>query len=360
MRRRFRFVISTLLGTALLVSCSSNSRNTGFTAPPEPAPTLVGDAGLEAPDADTTCTTKQQQAEPVTLAMVVLIDRSGSMAGEKWEAAAKAIRVFADRAEVVGMKMGLQFFPPISGTSECTSPDFKNLAVPIGPLPDNVIPIHQKLATATVSGGTPMAPGLSGSVEALRSFIAADPMHQGVVILVTDGQPSPCGSVADVAAVAADGMTPTGGRPSIRTFTVGMTGATFSALDQIATSGGTTKSFNVGAGVAAQRALLRAFDEIRAGVIACEYTLPLPPPGEGILDLNKVDLEFNPGGNEPKESIRKVENAEACGAKSGGFYYDAPQTPTKIILCPASCAAVRGGAVDAKVDLTFGCIKKPN
>jgi uncharacterized protein YegL len=358
-KRRFS-PLALVAGAALVAACGS--ARDGFTPPPGPPPSLNGDGGtVEQPDADFICASAQRQAEPVPLAMLVLIDRSGSMAGEKWESATKAVRAFADRAEVVGMKMGLQFFPPMGKTSdECSPASYTNLAVPIAPLPDNVIPIQQRVTSVQADGGgTPMRSGLEGSIDAMRKFIATDSMHQGVVILVTDGDPSSCGSVANVASVAASGVKPLTDLPSIRTFAVGMDGASFASLDQIAQSGGSPKSFNVGTGVAAQQALVEALDEIRAGVISCEYTLPIPPASEGELDLGTVDLEFTPGANDPKATIRQVADLAACGATTGGFYYDDPKAPTKVVLCPASCAAVRGGTIDAKVDLVFGCIKKP-
>jgi uncharacterized protein YegL len=348
------------LAASLVVAACGSSREDGFAPPASPPPTFTDDGGIfETPDADTACVSAQQKAEPVPLAMIVLIDRSGSMSGEKWASATKAIRAFADRAEVIGMKMGLQFFPPMGTTStECDPNLYKRLAVPIATLPENVIPLQQRLTTVKADGGgTPMGAGLEGSIGAMRDFIANDPMHQGVVILVTDGDPTNCGSVSNVASIAASAVKPLDGVPSIRTFTIGMQGASFASLDRIAQSGGSTKSFNVGAGVAAQQALLEALEEIRAGVVSCEYTLPLPPPGEGTLDLEKVSLEFVPGKNDPTVTIRKVESAETCGATTGGFYYDDPRAPTKVVLCPATCAQVRGGAVEAKVDLVFGCIR---
>jgi hypothetical protein len=39
-----------------------------------------------------------------------------------------------------------------------------------------------------------------------------------------------------------------------------------------------------------------------------------------------------------------------CGA-AGGWYYDNPQNPTKIIMCPTTCDEVQGG----KVTVVFGC-----
>lgn len=352
-------VLGALTTLPFAAACSSSGRD-GFDGPPPPQGSFVSqDAGAEPPDAMTECVSAQRKAESVPLAMLVLIDRSGSMEGEKWDSATKAVRAFADRAEVVGMSMGVQFFPPLGTGDQCSSSLYKNLAVPIAPLPDNVIPIQQKVQSAAADGGaTPMKSGLDGSIAAMRDFLAKAPAHQGVIILVTDGDPTACGSVSDVASVAAGGVKPIGDLPSIRTFTVGMQGATFSSLDQIAQSGGSPKAFDVGAGAAAQTALLDALDEVRAGVISCEYTLPLPPPGEGVLDFESVEIAFTPGKNDPPTTIKKVSDVAACGATTGGYYYDDPKNPSRVVLCPASCTAVRGGTVDAKVDLVFGCIKK--
>jgi hypothetical protein len=135
-----------------------------------------------------------------------------------------------------------------------------------------------------------------------------------------------------------------------------MEGASFASLDQIAQSGGATKSFDVGSGAAAQQALIDALDEIRAGVISCEYTLPIPPASEGVLDLESVELSFTPGKNDDPITIKKVASADACGATTGGYYYDDPKNPSKVVLCPASCTGVRGATLDAKVELVFGCI----
>lgn len=350
-----------VLGTALLVSACSGRRDFETTPPPAPTPDFEKDGGLVLdPDADTTCVTSQQKAESVPLAMLVLIDRSGSMKGEKWESATKAVRAFADRAEVVGMKMGVQYFPPIGNQNECDTASYKNLAVPIASLPENVIPIQQSVTTHDADGGgTPMVAGLAGSIDAMRDFIAKEPMHQGVIILVTDGEPAGCsGGVSSVAAAAASGVKPAADLPSVRTFTVGMQGASFGSLDQIAQAGGSPKSFNVGSGATAQQALIQALDEVRAGVISCEYTLPIPPASEGTLDLESVELQFTPGKNDPTLTIKKVADASACGATTGGYYYDDPKDPSRVVLCPASCTAVRGGTLDAKVDLVFGCIKQ--
>ncbi len=349
--------IATLVGSALLTAACGGGRR-GLLAEEGEAQQFTGaDAGA-LPEAGA-CLSEIVKAETVPLAMLVLLDRSGSMAGEKWTSATKAVRAFADRSEVVGMQMGLQFFPPLAG-EDCNASAYKALPVPIAKLPDNVLSINDKLTSTVVSGGTPMKSGLEGAIAAMQDFLAKAPPHEGVVILVTDGDPSGCGNVANVASVAASGASPPAGAPRVRTFAVGMAGATFSNLDQIAAAGGgDPKAFDV-SGAGAGDALALALDKIRMSAIGCEFVLPLPPPEKGKLDLDSVEVEFTPGQNDPEVRIRKVAGPEACGGSTGGFYYDDPKAPSRVVLCPASCAAVKGAPIEAKIDLVFGCIQGAN
>ena len=349
-------------GAALSTACSSDSRD-GFTPPKteeEPQPSFDPvDAG-EPPDGGSKCVSDQVQGESVPLSMVILLDRSGSMTTEMWTSATNAIRAFVDRAEVVGMKVGLQFFPPLSG-EVCDPAVYANLSVPIAPLPDNVLPIQQRLASTSPLGGTPMSAALEGGINALRTWLDANDPHAGAVILVTDGDPSGCGGLDAVVSTAASAAKPTDDSPPIRTFAVGMQGATFKNLDKVAVAGGgSQKAFNVGGGAAAQQALLEALETIRTGAISCEYVLPVPPASEGVLDLNSVEMNFSPGQNDPTVTIRRVADKDACGATTGGFYYDDPEQPRRLILCPATCKAVREGTAEAKVDVVLGCVRRPD
>lgn len=358
----FRTVFALLLGTATMFSsaCSSSER-TSFereTADAsEPTGAFGNDAGsTEVVDSgDNSCAQATVTAETVPLAMLVLIDRSGSMSGDKWTAATSAIRTFADRAEVVGMQMGLNFFPPLGTGDQCAYSTYAQPAVGIAPLPDNVIPIQQKLASTDVTGSTPMSGGLGGSIEAMRSFLSENPSYEPVVILVTDGDPAGCGSLSDVIDIANKGANPTGNEARVRTFVVGMQGATFSNLDKIAVGGGGfSTAFNVGAGTAAQQGLVDALEAVRTGAIGCEYILPTP--SQGALDYESVEVRYTPGGNDPVQTMRKVASKGDCGQQTGGYYYDDPANPTRVVLCPASCGIVRDAPEEAKVELFFGCI----
>lgn len=306
-----------------------------------------------------TCVADEVAAETVPLAMLVLVDRSGSMLGERWTAATKAIRAFADRGEVAGMPMGLSFFPPLGAGDECARSSYTPLAVPIAELPENALVIQEKLASVTPVGDTPMSGALQGAIDEMRAFLAVAEPHEGVIILVTDGDPSACGSVGNVAQVASTGAVPTGTEPRVRTFAVGMQGATFANLNQIAQAGGSPSAFDVGSGTGQQEQLLAALESVRLGAIGCEFVLPLPAPDQGVLDLESVSVVLKPGKNDPEATMRKVANLAACGTTTGGFYYDDPARPSRVVLCPASCEDVRAGGVDASVKLVFGCIQRP-
>ncbi|MBX3199162.1 MAG: VWA domain-containing protein [Labilithrix sp.] len=359
-----------IVGASLLAAgifsaaCSSSSRD-AFVAPPEEEPAPGFDSELDAgePEDGGKCVSEAVTGQAVPLALVVLLDRSGSMSTDMWASATNAIRSFVDRSEVVGMQVGLQFFPPVAG-DQCSPSVYANLSVPIGPLPDNVLPIQQRLTSTTPGGGTPMGAALEGGILAMRTWLAESAPHAGAVILVTDGDPAGCGGGIDaVAGIAALGAKPGGNEPSVRTFAVGMQGATFSNLNKVAAAGGgAPTAFNVGGGAAAQQALLDALETIRTSAIGCEYVLPTPPPDKGVLDLDSVELNFTPGDNDPTVNVRRVANKAACGATTGGFYYDDPKTPERIILCPASCELVRGAPAEAKpkLDVVLGCIRRPN
>ncbi len=348
------------------VACSS-SRDSAFAeTPPEKGEPggggFVTDLDAGEPEDGGKCVSESVTGEPVPLALVILLDRSGSMTTDMWASATNAIRSFVDRSEVVGMQVGLQFFPPVAG-DQCDPNTYASLSVPIGPLPDNVLPIQQRLMSTTPTGGTPMSAALEGGILGMRTWMKEADPHAGAVILVTDGDPAGCGNIDAVASVAASGAKPSGKEAAVRTFAVGMQGATFSNLNKVALAGGgAPTAFNVGGGAAAQQALLEALETIRTSAISCEYILPTPPPDKGILDPESVEINFTPGENDPTTTVRRVASEDACGTTTGGFYYDDPKNPKRIILCPATCEDVRGVPVEAKpkLDVLLGCIRRPN
>lgn len=86
--------------------------------------------------------------------------------------------------------------------------------------------------------------------------------------------------------------------------------------------------------------------------LACTYTIPPPPPGE-TFDKDQVNVEFEDGmGN--KLEIGRVDDFAACAGVSNGWYYDDPNEPTRILVCPQTCDTVQGFS-SAAVAIKFGC-----
>jgi Mg-chelatase subunit ChlD len=308
--------------------------------------TPVEDAGI-----GDGCASAVAEGELVPLDMLILLDRSGSMTtNAKWDSARTAIKGFADSVSG-SVSLGLTYFPATGG-DDCNELSYQTPDVAILPLPGNAAQIKASLLDATTTGATPMRPALEGTLLSLGNHLTANPLDQGVLVLVTDGDPGGCtaNTITDVAAVAATSFAAT---PSIRTFVVGMEGANFTNLDKVATAGGTVKSFDVGTGAGATQALVQALQQIRAESLSCEYVLPVPESGE--LDFDSVEVRFFEGGDAGvTKTFTKVASADDCTPSS--FYYDDPTSPSKVILCPDACTDVKTAELDAKVDIVLGCI----
>lgn len=105
------------------------------------------------------------------------------------------------------------------------------------------------------------------------------------------------------------------------------------------------------------------FQDMATGVVtsaqlSCEYDIPPPPPGE-TLDPNKVNVEYTPAG-QAATPILYVSGPADCGVK-GGWYYDNPASPSKIVMCPGTCDVLKADTM-GKIAVLFGCetvIKPP-
>ncbi|MBW2456251.1 MAG: VWA domain-containing protein [Deltaproteobacteria bacterium] len=90
--------------------------------------------------------------------------------------------------------------------------------------------------------------------------------------------------------------------------------------------------------------------------LACEWDIPEPPEGE-VFDPDLVNVEFTVEGGSP-QSLGQVPSEAECSQYSGGWYYDDPVNPTKILVCPDTCAAIQS-ADNATISIKFGCNTVP-
>ncbi len=92
---------------------------------------------------------------------------------------------------------------------------------------------------------------------------------------------------------------------------------------------------------------------VTASQLSCEYDIPEPPMGE-VFNSTQVNVIYTPGGQMQGQPVYYVPGgAQDCGPQ-GGWYYDDPANPTKIIVCPATCDVLQADVMGA-VDVEFGC-----
>lgn len=248
-----------------------------------------------------------------------------------------------------------------SNGDSCADADYATPAVAIAALPGAASSITSALAAKQPGGETPTSAALKGALTTATAYASGHPGHTVVAVLATDGIPNECASTPqnpNVGAIAGLAKTAFTGSPSIKTFVVGIFAANEKAtgqanLDQIAAAGGTTKAFLVTAGATTTQDFKQAMDEIRGVALPCEYNLPVPE--SGTPDYDKLNVQYTSASG-AKTVYPNRSDASKCDA-SGGWYYDTNPsggaTPTKIILCPATCNAVK--APGGQVDVVIGC-----
>ncbi len=96
------------------------------------------------------------------------------------------------------------------------------------------------------------------------------------------------------------------------------------------------------------------FNEIATGIVgdlACELTMPAPGGG-GAIDPANVALSYTPS-NAAAVGLSHVLDAASCNGD--GWYYDNNASPTKLLLCPTTCATVKADP-GGKLDILVGCL----
>ncbi len=85
----------------------------------------------------------------------------------------------------------------------------------------------------------------------------------------------------------------------------------------------------------------------------CEWNIPPPPAGE-MFDQGKVNVQYTAGGSATPIDVLHAGDFAGCDPASGGWYYDNPMAPSKVVACPATCQQIQAD-FNAKIDIRFGC-----
>jgi hypothetical protein len=178
-----------------------------------------------------------------------------------------------------------------------------------------------------------------------------------IVVLTSDGEPC-CGDCStqfggsqyeEIPTIASIALSARGA--GVLTYTIIIDLAAKPALDAIALQGGSVQAYDVSNDVSQ---FAQALDQIRAAALSCEYPIP---DTEEEFDPLKLNVIYTPGGGQPG-TIPQAASAADCGS-GDGWYYDDPETPTKILLCPHTCNDVQSDS-EAHVSFAFGCPTEVN
>jgi hypothetical protein len=205
-------------------------------------------------------------------------------------------------------------------------------------------------------GGTPTLAVVGGALATAAMSREAHPGRYAFV-LVTDGYPQDCDDDSiesvekAVGAVAAD----------IPTYVIGVKNPpltdddgnsapdTVSNLVGVAKAGGTETAFIIDTGDPSQTtsAFSAAVEQIRGAAIACNLDVPKPPNGR-VFQKDSVVVSYSSGS----ATTDFVYDAECAG--QNGWHYDDLAAPTEVVLCPTTCATVKGDP-NAKLGVGFTC-----
>jgi len=365
------------LGLALFVACGTenqsefpdpNVAHSGDTAAPpsfDPQNPGGGDGGGGGKDGgsgdgNTTCATVKAEAKLTPVNLVVMYDQSGSMGDtnesptydptKRWIPVGAAMKAFFTDNASAGMNASLTFFA--SATNSCNVADYDSPEVPLMALPNATF--ASTITAHAPKGDTPTRAAVKGAITQAQAVLAGHAGEKTVIVLVTDGEPYGCGIttdaqsqaeignvVSDVSAVAA----------SIPTYVIGV-GPSVSNLNAVAAAGRTT-ALQVTVGNPAQTTsdLLAAMATIRGQLASCDFAIPAPPDGR-TLDFDKVFVLRTPSG----QPAATLPYNQTCSGP--GWRYDDPKTPTKVLLCDATCNVVKADP-GGKIDVQFACVSRP-
>ena len=368
------------VGALLLLACSANSSTTGggfdseanstggipgaIDPPPQGPPDLTPESA---------CAEESQTAGLVPLNIYLLIDTSGSMNDSppgplpglpngpaKWKRVEAGVSAFIADPDAAGLRVAASHFPQGAANSSCEQGQYALPSIDFAPLDGDPAPgdVHEQalvqwLSSLDPSGPTPMAGALAGTYQHTRAHLQSHPKEKGIVILVTDGSPTTCpdNSIAHIAGLAAEQTTKSN---PIRTFTIGIEGSQEAELKAIAFAGqGSAYFFGKSSNLAQD--VLNTLKTITHQQLGCEFAIP--DPQSGAIDPHKVNVNFTDAAGK-SSALYRVDGPEHCIA--GAWYYAMASdgaAPTKVILCPQTCATARDQDT-AALQILYGCPSK--
>ncbi len=321
----------------------------------------LGDAKFEAPavDPDAACAASSEQATTTPVNLYVMFDKSATMGplktSTKWSGARNGLAKFVKDPASAGLRIALNFYPrPPDSTPACDQPAYRTPRVPFDVLPKNADPLIAAIDAENPDGfDTPTYPALGGALLSSIDEVKVRPGESGAVLMITDGEPNgPPGMCAGVdptdpkviAQLASVGLS-----KGIKTFVVLLPGVTrFDEMNSIAAAGGTTAAILATNASFVEQQFADALATVRGRALPCDFLIPTKVT-KGEVNPALVNVQYTKGGT---TSAATLPQDPTCAGP--GWKYDDPANPTRIVLCPSTCAEVRAD-FKAKVDILLGC-----
>ena len=263
----------------------------------------------------------------------------------------------------VDKRLAFQF---MSQPDDCDGTPYETPLVGLTHLP---VPADHQLIKAisdeTFAGG--LGTHIEGALRGIAAFTAAakQPGREMIGVLMTDGDPNGCEEdVSALSDIIANHQAATG----IRTFIIGMQGATDQNLETLGLSGGAAPHDDWCGGVNApchywnvedgsQDAIASALTAIvaQAAPIPCSFEVAaFSPPAGQTIDFGKVNVTLTDGAG-VVTTIGQVPDAASCPSDVPAWYYDNPVSPGAVELCKNACNLVTEAAMGSRVNVVVGC-----
>lgn len=304
---------------------------------------------------DGACGLISEKAKSTPLHLYVVMDKSSSMVGQKWDAASAGIQAFVSDPNSNGIYVGLKFFPRAPSGQVCDQVPYSMPDTPFDLLPGNAQPIIDAINAQGPDGlGTPTYPALGGGLLKGIEIAQNNPGHTSAVLLVTDGLPqgpaTDCGGVnPESTQVIADlALAGKNFNPPVLTYVIGLPGVDQTFANAVAAAGGTDSAILVSS-TNVQKEFADALAKVRGQALPCEYDLPDQVGNE--FDIDHVNVWVTPGGG----TASAVPQVDDCSQGAGWYYAPpSPAAPETIVLCPGVCDGVKSD-FQASVDIVLGC-----
>jgi hypothetical protein len=222
----------------------------------------------------------------------------------------------------------------------------------------------QRISDETFSGG--FGTRIEGALRGIANYTSNNQTagREMIGVLITDGDATNCDTNnSNLAGIIADHLASTG----LRTFIIGMDGASEDKLEELAIAGGADPHDDFCGGVATPCHYWNVGDgsgDVLANALQAisQQAVPLPceidvtgltaPVGE-VLDYGQVNVILTQG--ETVTPFPQAGSGGACPSDQPAWYYDVPSAPTKIDLCENACNTVSAAGDGAKLNVVAGC-----